>query len=76
MTGIKAEIIKTWSATPARDSEGREWVWRHYKVAEQFENALRGYIESGKYEFQLRAKKERESMTERVSNLFGGRKAV
>ena len=39
-----------WSATPARDSEGRDWVWRHYKVVERFESILKGYVESGKME--------------------------
>ena len=48
IAGIKAEIIKQWSETPARDTEAREWVWRHYKACEKFEGVLRGYIESGR----------------------------
>ena len=50
IAGMKKEIIDQWSATPARDSEGRDWVWRHYKVVERFESILKGYVESGKME--------------------------
>jgi hypothetical protein len=58
LSAIKAEIIEQWSATPARDAEGREWVWRHYKVAERFEAMLRGYIETGRIESMRAAEKE------------------
>ena len=47
---LKAEIVAQWAATPARDEEGREWVWRHYKVAERFEAMLNGYVETGRFE--------------------------
>ena len=50
LEGIRKEIISQWSATPARDAEGREWIWRHMKVLEKFEGILRGYIENGKVE--------------------------
>ena len=50
ISGLKKEIIDQWSVTPARDTEGREWVWRHYKVAERFEAILKGYIEAGRME--------------------------
>ena len=49
LTAIREEIIRQWSETPARDVEGREWVWRHYKVVEKFEGLLKGYIESGRF---------------------------
>ncbi len=71
LESIKAEIIRQWSETPARDSDGREWVWRHYKIAEKFEGLLRSYIETGKFEF---AKLEREGVTDKVKNVFAGRK--
>ena len=47
---LKREIIEQWAATPARDTEGREWVWRHYKVAERFEGMLMGFAEAGRLE--------------------------
>lgn len=50
LEGIRKEIIGQWTATPARDTEGREWIWRHMKVLEKFEGILRGYIENGKVE--------------------------
>jgi hypothetical protein len=50
LEAMKREIISQWSAMPARDAEGREWVWRHYKVTERFEAMLRGFVETGKFE--------------------------
>lgn len=50
LSAIRAEIIEQWTATPARDTEGREWIWRHMKVAEKFEAILRSYVENGKIE--------------------------
>lgn len=58
LSAIRQEIIEQWSATPARDAEGREWVWRHYKVAERFEAMLRGYIETGRIEDMRNTEKE------------------
>jgi hypothetical protein len=49
LRAIREEIISQWSQTPARDSEAREWIWRHYKVVEKFEGLLRSYIESGRF---------------------------
>lgn len=46
----KTAIIEQWAATPARDTEGREWVWRHFKVAEGFEEMLKGFVTAGKME--------------------------
>ena len=50
LAAIRQEIIDQWTATPARDTEGREWIWRHMKVAEKFEGILRSYISDGKIE--------------------------
>lgn len=69
LAGIKAEIIEQWSAMPARDVEGREWVWRHYKVAEKFEAMLRGYVETAKLE-RLRIE-EKSSFADSVKRKFG-----
>lgn len=59
LEAIRDEIISQWANTPARDTEGREWVWRHYKVVEKFEGMLRGYIESGRMAKIEMAEKER-----------------
>lgn len=57
LEAIKQEIIEQWEATPARDTEGREWIWRHYKVAQKFEGILKGCIEAGKMEKALLERK-------------------
>jgi hypothetical protein len=48
LKNMREEIISQWSETPARDAEGRDWIWRHYKVLEKFEGLLKGYMESGR----------------------------
>jgi hypothetical protein len=55
MKAMKAEIIEKWAACPARDTEGREWLWQHYQVALKFEEALTTVLNTGKM-----AIKERE----------------
>jgi len=50
LEGMRKELVNQLMATPARDTEGREWIWRHMKVMEKFEGLLKGYIENGKVE--------------------------
>ena len=65
---IRQEVVKTWAETPARDAEGREWVWRHYKVIERAEALLRGYIETGRFESAKLIQKEKP--VDKIANLF------
>lgn len=55
MEKMKREIIEKWASCPARDVEGREWLWQHYQVALKFEEALKETMNTGKL-----ALKERE----------------
>lgn len=48
MAAMKKEIIEKWAACPARDTEGREWLWQHYQVALKFEEALNTVMNTGK----------------------------
>lgn len=45
---IRAETVKAWAECPARDVEGREQLWKIYRVNEKFLNIFKGYIEAGK----------------------------
>lgn len=63
--GILDEIESQWLATPARDAEAREWLWRHAVVAKKFEQTLKQYIETGKFE----AHKEKQTLTDRIQRL-------
>lgn len=45
---LKQEIIDRWAACPARDTEGREWLWQHYQVALKFEESLNTLMNTGK----------------------------
>lgn len=64
MARMKKEIVDKWAACPARDTEGREWLWQHYQVALKFEEALTEVLNTGKL-----AVREREmSLAERVKS--------
>ena len=66
MARLKKEIIDKWAACPARDTEGREWLWQHYQVALKFEETLEEVLNTGKL-----ALKERElSAADKVRNVF------
>ena len=49
---MKQEIVEKWSACPARDTEGREWLWQHYQVALKFEETLTEVLNTGKVALQ------------------------
>lgn len=45
---LREETVSKWSACPARDTEGREWLWMFYQNTMRFEEVLKGYFASGK----------------------------
>jgi len=62
MRKLKQGIIDKWAACPARDTDGREWLWQHYQVALKFEETLAEVLNTGKL-----ALKEREmSLAQKV----------
>ena len=66
MRRLKQGIIDTWAACPARDTEGREWLWQQYQVALKFEETLNEALNTGKL-----AIKERElSAVDKVKRAF------
>lgn len=52
MQKMKQEVIDRWAACPARDTEGREWLWQHYQVALKFEETLVEALNTGKLALQ------------------------
>lgn len=48
LNAIESELIKKWEECPARDMEGKDYLWRLYKTAKKFRNVLAGYVEIGK----------------------------
>ena len=48
LNDCRKEILDMWEATPARDTDGREWLWKLHQASVRFENVLRGYIDTGK----------------------------
>lgn len=68
MTRMKQGIIDTWAACPARDTEGREWLWQQYQVAMKFEETLNEVLNTGK----LAIAERKASPVEKVKRLFRG----
>lgn len=48
MAIVRQEILNTWTDTPARDVEGREWLWQFHQAANKFENVFKNWMETGK----------------------------
>jgi hypothetical protein len=68
LDAIEAEVIQQWEACPARDVEGKETLWKLYKVSKKFRAVLNGYVETGKLASeQLRHLDEKRS---RLRSLF------
>jgi len=66
LAGIKEEIIEQWANVPARDQEGREWLWRHYVIAQKIEGILRGYAQTGRFE----AAQQQVSFKDRIKRVL------
>lgn len=65
--GIKTQLREAWEASPARDKEGREEIYRFMRVATMFESALRTHVETGVIAaHQLRAEAEQQTLMERL----------
>jgi hypothetical protein len=65
----RKEIISMWEATPARDTEAREWLWKLHQASMKFEDALRGYIDTGKVATEHL--KQEKSFTDRLRGIYG-----
>jgi hypothetical protein len=69
METLKKGVIDTWAACPARDKEGREWLWQQYQAALRFEQALQEVMNTGK--LALEAKKR--GLMERALHAVGAK---
>lgn len=66
MAKMKQGIIDKWAACPARDTEGREWLWQHYQVALKFEETFVELLNTGK----LALKERQLSAVQKVKSVF------
>ena len=57
---MKSEVIQLWADCPARDTEGREYLWQLYKNTLKFEGMFKAYVESGK--LHVEPKQEQSSL--------------
>ena len=65
---LKNEIIEKWSECPARDMEGKEYLWQLYRNTIKFENIFRGYVEAGKIQIQ-REQQEQSAQRQMLDNV-------
>lgn len=47
---LKKQTVSKWADCPARDTEGREWLWMFYHNTLRFEDVLKGYLATGRIE--------------------------
>ena len=63
MTLVREEILRKWEATPARDTDGREWLWLFHQASNKFENTFKEWLETGK---MAEIQKEQPSVFKRM----------
>lgn len=71
MAKMKQAIIDQWAAAPARDTDGREWLWQHYQVALKFEEMLTEVLNTGKLAFEERKRNLLERGVDSLRSAFG-----
>lgn len=64
---LRKETVARWSACPARDTEGREWLWMFYQSNLSFSEILKGYLATGKIE---EFNKKQDGLMNRVTSIF------
>lgn len=47
---LEAECFENWKNAPARDAEGREWLWMMHQATQRLKLKLEGWRESGRIE--------------------------
>ena len=67
---IKQEIKNAWEQSPARDSEGREKLWKMLSLANKLELLIKSMLETGKLA-QLDLEHKR-TLLERAKNAISG----
>ncbi len=45
---VEKQILDSWESCPARDVEGREYLWRFLKTTRKFKDVFIGVIQSGR----------------------------
>lgn len=68
---MERELFEAWLACPARDAEGREWLWRQAVTGRKFRDLLRGTMESGKLARERIQQKQSfaEAAVEKIRNI-------
>ena len=65
---LRKETIQAWADCPARDMEGKEQLWKLYRVNEKFISIFKGYVEAGKLA-DVREKQEQSTLRNMQDNV-------
>ena len=68
LNASRETIMTAWQATPIRDQEGREYLWKLHQASLRFEEILVGYVQNG--EIAKANLKEGKSVTQRIRSVF------
>lgn len=69
LDAMKQQLVDAWAATSAKDTEGRDWLWRQYQVACKFEEQMLSIVNTGKLATISIAEK---SLAQRAKQKFFG----
>ena len=68
MDAARHDIMDAWEATPARDVDAREFLWKLQQASLRFEGILKGYVDTGKV---AKANlKENNTIARKVRSIF------
>jgi hypothetical protein len=66
LDAIETEVVRQWENCPARDTEGKEALWKLMKTSKKFRGLLTGYVQTGRLAADNIARIEEESRLKRL----------
>jgi hypothetical protein len=70
MAAMQKEIVDTWAASPARDRDGKEWLWNFYQVSLKFEEQLKSIMNTGKIALDALQQRKTETAVEKITRFW------
>lgn len=66
LDAIESEVVRQWENCPARDTEGKEALWKLMKTSKKFRGLLIGYVQTGRLAADNMKRIEEESRLKRL----------
>lgn len=72
LSDMRATLRAAWESSPARDTDGREELYRYMRTIENFESCLRRHMETGEIaRHHLRVEEDRKSAMAKIKERIG-----